>query len=97
MSRPHTLGGNTPFSARMVVPHHQIGRLKTFGARYFVHEERHAKKITMKLWERRIVGHGNIIPRRIGFGNRGTAPSSLVPWLSAVPVKLTAIIPIEND
>lgn len=31
---------------------------RTFGARAFVHEERYTKKLTMKAWERRLVGYG---------------------------------------
>ena len=53
------LGGKMPFSMwHGGTPPPRLEHLGAFGARAFVHEERHVKKLTMKAWEGRMVGYG---------------------------------------
>ena len=52
------LGGRTPFSMWHGGTPPRLEHLRTFGARAFVHEERYVKKLTMKAWKGRMVGHG---------------------------------------
>ena len=50
------LGGTRPFSMWNGETPPPLDRLRTFGARAFVHQKRYVKKLTMKAWEGRIVG-----------------------------------------
>ena len=52
------LGGKTPFSMWHGGTPPRLEHLRIFGVRAFVHEERYVRKLTMNVWERRMVGYG---------------------------------------
>ena len=93
-----TLGDKTPFSMWHGGTPPRLERLRTFGARAFVHEERYVKRPTTKAWEGRMVGYGKD-SKTYWIRESGTkiVESRNVTFIETLPVKLNAFDHDHND
>ena len=91
------LGGKTPSSMWHGGTTQRLEHLRTFGARAFVHEEWYVKKLTMKVWERRMVGYGKKSKTYRIWESRTKIVESRNAFIETLPVKLNAFDHDHND